>query len=79
MPRNVRNFWITLDVDGKKTQVATGPRSRAGGFRCRIKMRSEGGILEDDILIEGQVRHGLLTLNVYAQDNDPVFSRTTKA
>lgn len=79
MPRNVRNFWITLDIDGKKTQIATGPRQRIGGFQARIKMRSEGQIFEEDILIEGRVRQGLLTLNIYTSDSEPIFSRTTKA
>lgn len=78
MPRNVRNFWITLNVDGKKTPVATGPRSRNGGFHCKILMRSDGSILDEDIVIEGIVRKGLLTLTIYAKGNEPIFSRTTK-
>lgn len=79
MPRNVRNFWITLDVDGKKSKVATGPRNRNGGFECIIKMRSEGQIFEEDIVIQGIVRNGLLTLNIYTDRTEPIFSRTTKA
>lgn len=79
MPRNVRNFWITLEVDGKKMPIATGPRKRNGGFEATIKMRSEGQIFEEDIKIQGIVRNGLLTLNIYGADNEPIFSRTTKA
>lgn len=45
MPRNVRNFWIELDVDGSKSQVATGPRSADGGFTPTILQRSEGDII----------------------------------
>lgn len=55
MPRNVRNFWITLDVDGKKTDVATGPRSRDGGFRITILVREDGDICDNAVLIEGKV------------------------
>ena len=44
MPRNVRNFWVEMDVDGKRTQVATGPRRADGGFRLNIWMRDKGHV-----------------------------------
>jgi hypothetical protein len=44
MPRNVRNFWIDLSVDGKKTTVQTGPKNKDGGFRMDILIRSDGNI-----------------------------------
>lgn len=44
MPRNVRNFWIELTVDGSATRVETGPRSKDGGFELTILMRDRGGI-----------------------------------
>lgn len=40
MPRNVRNFWLELDVDGKKTTVATGPVRKDGGFCLTIYQRN---------------------------------------
>lgn len=43
MPRNVRNFWLELDVDGRRT-VATGPQAKDGGFSLSIRMRDNGGI-----------------------------------
>ena len=42
MPKNVRNFWIELEVDGRKTKIATGPRSKDGGFKLILKMRENG-------------------------------------
>lgn len=45
MPKNVRNFWIELDVDGKASRVATGPKARNGGFTLTVKMRQNGGII----------------------------------
>lgn len=53
MPRNVRNFWIELDVDGRKHRIATGPRSRAGGFTMRVLMRENGEISEKEFHLEG--------------------------
>ena len=39
MPRNVRNFWITVEVDGRLHKVETGPRAKDGGFVVRIYQR----------------------------------------
>ena len=50
MPQNVRNFWIELEVDGKKTKVATGPRSKDGEFYLSISMRNEDGSIHDDAI-----------------------------
>ena len=46
MPRNVRNFWLTLDVDGRKTPIATGPVAKDGGFTLRIQIRRNGEVCE---------------------------------
>lgn len=46
MPRNVRNFWIEADIDGRKSAFASGPVRKDGGFELTIKMRSEGSIVE---------------------------------
>lgn len=45
MPRNVRNFWVELTVDGKSSRIATGPVSKDGGFELTVRMRSNGGII----------------------------------
>lgn len=45
MPRNIRNWWITTEIDGRST-MAGGPRSKDGGFNLHIKQRSDGGIVE---------------------------------
>ena len=55
MPRNVRNFWISLNVDGKKHEVATGPRRKDGGFDINIKLREHGHISDTELNIEGWV------------------------
>lgn len=43
MPRNVRNFWLEIEVDGRKTKVSLGPAGKTGGARVRVFMRHEGG------------------------------------
>ncbi len=46
MPRNVRNFWVELSIDGRPTPIAGGPRNKDGGFDLVVKMRDKGGIKE---------------------------------
>ena len=52
MPRNVRNFWIEAEVDGRKTPIAFGPQGADGGFRLTICMRNKGEV-EEVAQIEG--------------------------
>lgn len=54
-PRVVRNFWIELEVDGKKEKIATGPRHAGGGFHMVIRMREKGQISDRRIEIDGGV------------------------
>ncbi len=55
MPRCVRNFWIELDVDGKKEKIATGPKSAGGGFYLRVKVRKEGYVHNQYVALVGRV------------------------
>lgn len=61
MPRNVRNFWLELTVDGKKTDIATGPVSKDGGFFLTVKQRSESGIIRA-MTVQGFCQDGRITL-----------------
>lgn len=45
-PRNVRNFWLEITVDGRVRRVNVGPRDKDGGFRIRVFQRSRGQVLE---------------------------------
>lgn len=75
MPRNVRNFWVTLSVDGKKTDVATGPVRRDGGFTLSVRMRDEGDIIRV-FTMEGRADDdGTLTL-IAGPDNPEVAPNT---
>lgn len=38
----MRNFWLTADIDGRKTELAGGPRHREGGMFVEIRQRDEG-------------------------------------
>lgn len=53
MPRNVRNFWIEANIDGRTSKVATGPASKDGGFDLEILFRELGTISKYPIAIRG--------------------------
>ncbi len=63
-PRNVRNFWLELDVDGRSTRIAAGPVARDGGFDLVIKMRSAGDVVETVHVTGRADQDGALTLRV---------------
>ena len=41
----VRNFWVDASIDGRKTELSGGPKSKGGGMKVVIKQREEGSIV----------------------------------
>lgn len=41
---HVRNFWFSIDVDGKQERFESGPRAKDGGFIARFYQRSHGAV-----------------------------------
>jgi len=69
MPRNVRNFWVNLEVDGRRTEIATGPRRRDGGFTLTVYQRDDGGIMRP-LYVHGHAHDDgrlVLTVRGYSQ------------
>ena len=56
MPRNVRNFWLEANIDGRDTTLEGGPISKDGGFRLTIYQRHNGDVVKA-LDITGQVSH----------------------
>ena len=42
--RNVRNFWIEADIDGRATLLEGGLRSKNGGMRVKLYQRDNGNV-----------------------------------
>lgn len=63
MPRNVRNFWLELTVDGASRRIETGPRSKEGGFTLNILMRDKGGIVRAGHITGRATATGILFIN----------------
>lgn len=65
MPRNTRNFWLTLNVDGRATPIETGPAAADGGFDLTVLMREDGAISDTRLRLRGHALYdGTLVLDV---------------
>jgi len=64
MPRNIRNFWIKGEVDGRQTPIAIGPKNRLGGFKIQICMRANKGIVDPVEIVGEADEDGWLTLTI---------------
>lgn len=76
-PRMVRNFWIEIDIDGRKTKIAAGPRDPRGGFTMRIFQRDHGKV-RTAYTLDGTENDGSLVLTVRDTDDSIVDSKSTK-
>ena len=74
MPRNVRNFWVTLGVDGRKSEIAAGPVRGDGGIELLIEIRENGTISNKRLRIDGSCVDGNISLRVRGVDGiDTIF------
>lgn len=69
MPRNVRNFWVEVNVDGAKSKTALGPKAKEGGFDLTVKIRENGVISDRELVVRGYEHGGELVL--WARYTDP--------
>jgi hypothetical protein len=76
VPRNVRNFWLTADIDGRHTRYASGPESADGGFDLVVKQRDSGEVTEA-LSILGRNIGGKLNLIVQDGHGNEVFRHIT--
>lgn len=44
MPKNVRNFWLEADIDGRKTKLVGGPQPKNGGMYIELFVRHKGEV-----------------------------------
>jgi len=48
--RNIRNFWLDIDVDDKDTPFSSGPMTEDGGFRATIYQRNKDKTVKSLVL-----------------------------
>lgn len=61
--KGARNFWVTVDVDGRRTEFAAGPPAEDGGFTATVYMRDGDHVLRAVELTGDASPDGTLSLN----------------
>ena len=74
-PRVVRNFWLEARVDGFKTDIGTGPKSKDGGMWVKIKRRLAGQVADGlDIECIAKSDGKILHINIYGPDGALIWN-----
>ena len=74
MPRIVRNFWVDLKVDGRKSKIGTGPKSRFDGLAIDLQQRSGKTIAKKYVAIRCHEERGSLCTRVELRGGDEVIT-----
>lgn len=80
MPQNVRNAWIQVRVDGRKSEIATGPRARNGGMIARFYVRHNGSVTPSvtvETMADDPTDPDRLTLRIWAPDGALIYAHET--
>ena len=65
MPRNTRNFWVDLHIDGRSSNLAGGPVSKDGDISGTIYVRNNGGVVKGLEIWGHAKKDGTLELGVH--------------
>ena len=65
----VRNFWVEVEIDGRKTKLCGGPRAKDGGMTIRLYQRDAGQIVRA-FVISCEVRNEELLTAVHKTHPD---------
>ncbi len=73
--KNLRNFWISTIIDGRKTKLEGGPKSKGGGLRTDIMARENGKSKIALTITCTPLHDDLLQIAVYDDRGTVVFNR----
>lgn len=78
MPANIRPSFVKISVDGRKSDIATGPRSRSGEMSAEFLVRSFGRVLPlfDVEMIGTQDKCAVIVRITDKRDGKIIFSET---
>jgi len=77
MPRNTRNSWVELSVDGR-SGIGTGPRAKDGEMTARFYVRDKGTIVSSVTVETVALSDGTLYLRVFAPGQGYIFEQETQ-
>ena len=72
----IRNFWIRSEIEGRKTLLAGGPRSKTGDMTTDLLVKENGApnkILRISCVPQ---ENGTLRIRVYNADHCTIFDHT---
>lgn len=73
----LRNFWLEAEIDGRKTQLAGGPKNRTGGMTTKVYVRDQGTSVLACKIVCRECK-GDLIIRIYDKDGHLINSNTTK-
>jgi len=76
-PANVRPFYMEAEIDGRKTTLSGGPRSKTGGMEVNIYQRNEGEI-ETALSVVCKIYNGELVTRVSNSNGHIIFIHSTE-
>lgn len=76
MPRNVRNFWVEVEIDGQVTRLAGGPKAADGGFVLTVKQRDHGRVTTA-LTVDGLAVGSDIELTVFDHESKIVLEHNT--
>lgn len=77
MPRNVRNSWVDIDVDGRVSSIGAGPEAKHGTMTAQFYVRNEG-MVQRSVRVDTYVDGNRLALEVRDPHGNVVFRHETK-
>lgn len=77
-PRNVCNWWLVADIDGRRGALESGPRAKDGGIYVAISQRDDGEISNALTVIGTAREDGTLYLEVLDRNGKIVYSHDTQ-
>ena len=73
----MRNFYLTADIDGRKTLLTGGPRAKTGEMSVEIRQRLDGRSVVA-CKIRCRERDGTLSTEVYDEEGNCVIEFVTE-
>lgn len=77
MPRNVRNFWMDAEIDGRESRLSGGPQSKDGGLFVTFKQRHKGSVTDALTIHAVSSADGSLALQVFDADGVRIYMHET--
>ena len=72
----IRNFWIRSEIEGRKTLLAGGPRSRTGEMATDLFVKENGEIYQALRISCIPQENGTLRIRVYNADHCTISDHT---